>query len=60
MMLYGLYLEANEITDKNAKEYIEDAIYGIEKNKEEIIKYIKENLSKKGEIEEFLIYEKEK
>ena len=51
MMQYGLYLEANEITDKNAKEYIEDAIYGIEKNKEEIITYIKENLKSDWKIE---------
>ena len=27
-----LYIESNEITDKNAIEYIKDAIFGIEKN----------------------------
>ena len=31
-----LYFESNNIENKNAKEYIEDAILGIEKNKEEI------------------------
>ena len=46
-----LYLESNEITDKNAKEYIEDAIFGIEKNKEDIIAQIKENLKSDWKIE---------
>ena len=31
-----LFLESNEIEDKSAKEYINDAILGIEKNKEKI------------------------
>ena len=39
-----LYLESNEIENKDAKEYIEDAILGIEKNKEEIISLIEKNL----------------
>ena len=38
------YLEANEIEDDKAKKYIEDAVYGIEKNKEEIEEMIKKNL----------------
>lgn len=39
-----IYLESNEIADKNAQEYIKDAVLGIEKNKKEIIKQIEENL----------------
>lgn len=39
-----LYIEANNIQNKNAKEYIEDAINGIDKNKEEIIVLIEKNL----------------
>lgn len=39
-----IYLESNEITDKNAQEYIKDAVLGIEKNKEEIINKIERNL----------------
>ena len=35
-----LYLESNEILDQNAIEYIKDAVFGIEENKEEIIKKI--------------------
>ena len=29
-----LYLESNEILDQNAIEYIKDAVFGIEENKE--------------------------
>ena len=39
-----LYLESNEITQKDAIEYIKDAVLGIENNKEEITKKIQENL----------------
>ena len=39
-----LYLEANEIEDKNAIEYIKDVIRGISANKEEIEKMIQKNL----------------
>ncbi len=39
-----LYEESNEITEQKAKEYIADAILGIQKNKEEIIQYIEKNL----------------
>ena len=35
-----LFLESNEIGDKSAKEYINDAILGIEKNKEKIVEQI--------------------
>ena len=41
-----LYIENNEITDKNAQEYIKDAIFGIEKNKENIVNQIEKNLKK--------------
>ena len=40
-----LFLESNSITDKNAIEYIKDAVFGIEKNDKEILdeisKYLK-------------------
>ncbi len=35
-----LYIESNNIKSKDAIEYIKDAILGIEKNKDEIIKNI--------------------
>ena len=41
-----LYIENNEITDKNAQEYIKDAVFGIEKNKEKIVEQIEKNLKK--------------
>ena len=41
-----LYIENNEITDKSAKEYIQDAVFGIEKNKEKIVEQIEKNLKK--------------
>ena len=46
-----LYLEANEITDKNAIKYIKDAVYGIEKNKKEITSQIEKNLKTDWKIE---------
>ena len=46
-----LYIESNEITDKNAIEYIKDTIFGIEKNKEEIISSIEKNLKKDWKID---------
>lgn len=39
-----LYLECNEIKEDEAKEYIRDAVRGIEENKEEIKKSIEKNL----------------
>lgn len=39
-----LYIENNNITDKNAIDYIKDAVFGIEKNKEVIIEKIEKNL----------------
>ena len=46
-----LYIESNEITNKNAIEYIKDAIFGIERNKEEIISSIEKNLKKDWKID---------
>lgn len=45
-----LFLEANEIEDKKVEKYIKDAVYGIDKNREEIINQIKDELSEKWEI----------
>lgn len=39
-----LYLECNEIKEKDAKEYIKDAVTGINNNEEEIKKLIEKNL----------------
>ena len=39
-----LYIEANDIKSESAKEYVKDAILGIEKNKEEIKSLIEKNL----------------
>lgn len=46
-----LFLESNEIQDESAKEYINDAILGIEKNKKDIIEQIEKNLKKDWKIE---------
>ncbi len=46
-----LYLESNEILDQNAIEYIKDTVFGIEENKEEIIKKIEKNLKEDWKIE---------
>lgn len=46
-----LYLESNEILNQNAIEYIKDAVFGIEENKEEIIKKIEKNLKEDWKIE---------
>lgn len=46
-----LYIESNQITDKNVIEYIQDAILGIEKNKKEIIEKIEKNLKADWKIE---------
>ena len=39
-----LYLESNNIIEKNAKEYITDAIFGIHTNQKEITHQIEKNL----------------
>lgn len=46
-----LYMESNDITNDNVKEYIKDAVFGIEKNKEEITAKIEENLKEDWKIE---------
>lgn len=46
-----LFIENNEITDVAAKEYINDAILGIQKNEEKIISQIEKNLKKDWKIE---------
>lgn len=39
-----LYIETNEITDKKAIEYIQDAVLGIKKNEKDILEKIENNL----------------
>ena len=46
-----LFLESNEITDKDAQDYIKNAIFGIDKNENEIVEQIKVNLKKDWKIE---------
>lgn len=46
-----LYLESNNITDKNAIEYIKDAILGIEEHEKEITEKIEENLKAEWKLE---------
>ena len=46
-----LYIESNNIENPNSIEYIKDAVLGIEKNKEEIIKKIALNLKAGWKIE---------
>lgn len=46
-----LYLESSEINDKDAIEYIKDCIYGINQNKENIIKVIEGTLQSDWKID---------
>ena len=46
-----LFLEANEVEDKNAIEYINDTIKGIEANKKEILALIEKNLKTDWKVE---------
>lgn len=46
-----LYLESNDITNKSAIEYIKDAVFGIEKNKDEILKEIEKYLKSDWKID---------
>lgn len=46
-----LYIESNDITNKSEIEYIKDAVLGIEKDKDEIEKKIKEHLKSDWKIE---------
>ena len=45
------YIETNDIQDKNAKEYIKDAIYGINSNLKEISNLIEKNLKSDWKID---------
>lgn len=47
----SLYIESNGIEDKNTIAYIEDAVKGIDKNKEDIVEKIEKNLKKDWKIE---------
>ena len=46
-----LYIESNDIYNKKAIEYIEDAVNGIEKNKEVITEKIEKNLKQDWKID---------
>lgn len=46
-----LYIESNQLTDKNAETYIKDAIFGIQKNEDEIISQIEKNLKSDWRLE---------
>ena len=46
-----LFIENNKIDNNIAKEYITDAIFGIEKNKKTIIEQIEKNLKKDWKID---------
>ena len=46
-----LYGQSNEITDQKAKVYIKDAVFGIEKNKEDILQQIEKNLKTDWKLE---------
>lgn len=47
----ALFVETNNLEDKNAKKYIEDVVFGIEKNNEEIQELITKNLKSNWKIE---------
>lgn len=47
----NLYIESNEITNKNVIDYMKDVTFGIEKNKEEILEKIKKNLKSDWKID---------
>lgn len=46
-----LFFETNEITDREAKEYIVDIAYGVKKEQEDIILAISNNIKQDWEIE---------
>ena len=46
-----LYIETNEITDKKAIEYIQDAVLGIKKNEKDILEKIENNLKSDWKID---------
>ena len=46
-----LYEQSNEITDQKAKVYIKDTVFGIEKNREDILEQIEKNLKTDWKLE---------
>ena len=46
-----MFIESKEINDDKVREYVKDAIYGVEKNKENILNLIKNELSEKWELD---------
>ncbi len=46
-----IFLMSQEIQDENVKEYLNDILFGVSRNKEEINKLIEENLKEKWEID---------
>lgn len=46
-----LYFESEDIVNLEAKEYIQDAVLGIEENKKEIVELIEKNLKAEWKIE---------
>ncbi len=46
-----LYLESNDITNKNAVEYLKDAVLGVEQHKDTILENIEKNLKSDWKIE---------
>jgi len=46
----NLYFESNNITDEEAKKYIENAVNGIEEHQEEILKDIETNLKEEWKL----------
>ena len=46
----NLFLENHEITEEKVKKYVEDVVYGIEKNKKDILEKINSELSEKWEL----------
>ncbi len=46
-----LYFESENIENKDAREYIEDAVLGIEEHKEEILGFIEKNLKSDWKID---------
>ena len=46
-----LYIEANEISDQNAIKYIENTVYGINNNTQDIVNLIEKNLKAGWEIQ---------
>lgn len=46
----NLFLDNHDITENKVKEYVQDVVYGIEKNKEDILAQINSELSEKWEL----------